>query len=150
VFWLAVGLVGFLFGVELGGAWFADQSDWIITLAAVGLGVLGMVMAIVLERVAIALAGFYAAAYVALIVGRLSGHEVLPFFVPIAAGVVGAIATALLTDPAIIALTALFGSAAAASAMDLDPIPRALAFAALALLGSLAQYAVLVRRRRST
>lgn len=148
LFWLVVGLVGFLLGVGLGELWFVDQPTWLIAMAALLLGVLGAVVALVFERFAIALAGFYAAGYIALAVAGQLGYESVSVFVPLGAGLIGALVTALLTDWAIIVLTALVGSAAVVSAFDLGARLEALAFVALALTGGLVQYAIRGRHRR--
>jgi hypothetical protein len=44
-----------------------DQAQWICFLVAVGAGFLGTLLAVLAQRVAFALAGFYGGAYLALI-----------------------------------------------------------------------------------
>lgn len=150
VFWLVIGLIGFLFGVQLGQSWLADQPIWLIALAAAVLGVLGAVLAIVFERVAFALAGFYLAAYLAAVLSAGLGHASVAVLAPLIAGVIGAIIAALLTDWVIIVLSALAGSAAVVSVMGFAPSVEALVFSILALAGIIVQYAVLSRHRRQS
>lgn len=147
LFWLVVGLVGFLLGMGVGEAWFGDQPAWVIALAALLLGALGAVLALVLQRFAIALVGFFAAGYIALAVASQLGYTSVPPLVPFGAGLVGAVITALLTDWAIIVLTALVGAAAVVSALDFAPALKGLAFVVLSLIGGLVQYGMMGRRR---
>jgi hypothetical protein len=57
LFWLFVGVAGFVFGLNLatellGG----EQADWLILAAGLAVGLLGAVVAIVVQRIAIGIA----------------------------------------------------------------------------------------------
>ena len=70
VFWLFIAIAGFYLGVELTRALLVSQPNWLIWLVAIGVGVVGAVIAMLFQRVAFALGGFYAGGYLALIVAE--------------------------------------------------------------------------------
>jgi len=67
LFWLFVAVAGFYLSFEAARALLADQPAWLIWLVAIAAGLLGAVLAMLFQRVGFALAGFYAAAYIALV-----------------------------------------------------------------------------------
>ena len=73
LFWLFVGVVGFLAGMRLGAQLVTGQSEIVILTLAIGVGVLAAVLAIVLQRVAVALAGGLAGGMLAMRLAVLLG-----------------------------------------------------------------------------
>jgi hypothetical protein len=75
LFWLFVGVVGFFAGLRLALQVLghgAQGMRWIVALAA---GLLGVVLALALQRMAVALAGFFVGAYAAaLLLGTNFSH----------------------------------------------------------------------------
>jgi hypothetical protein len=148
IFWLFIAAIGFLAGIELAQALLADQSTWLALVAGIGMGLVGAVLAIVYERVAFALAGFYAATFLVITYADRIGFTDMPAIMPYVAGVFGALLAVLLTDWSIIVLSALAGAAAIVSAFALQPGVEAVSFLALALIGILVQWSMLASRRR--
>ena len=149
IFWLFIALIGFLAGIELAGIWLAGQPPWLLLLVGLGAGVTGAVLAIVLERVGFALAGFYAAVFLAMAYGAKLGLNVQSQFVLFGIGLVGAVLVALLTDWAIIFLSAMAGAAAILSVFNLQPVAEAVCLVVLIAIGVLVQRAMLVQQRKS-
>ncbi len=147
IFWLFIAVIGFLLGTELAHAWLAAQPVWFVLVAGIVAGLAGAVLAIVYERVAFALAGFYAAAFLVMTYADKPGFASMPAATPYIAGVFGALLAALLTDWTIIVLSALAGAAAIVSVLALQPAVEAVSFLALALAGVLVQWNMLARRR---
>src|SRR5215813_10822312 len=58
LFWLFVAAVGFWMGVELTPYLLQHPPPWLAVVVALFLGVLGAVLAFILQKVAIAIAGF--------------------------------------------------------------------------------------------
>ena len=112
IFWLFIALVGFLVGIEFAEIWLAGQPTWLIVAVAIAAGLIGAVLSMLFERVAFALSGFYATAYLAIIFAAKFGFDIVPVSVIFAAGLLGAFLTALLMDWAIIVLSSLAGAAA--------------------------------------
>jgi hypothetical protein len=147
IFWLFIAVIGFLAGTELAQGWLADAPMWLALVAGIVLGLAGALVAIVYERVAFALAGFYAAAFLVIMYADKSGLANMPAATPYIAGAFGALLAALLTDWGIIVLSALAGAAAIVSEFALQPLIEAVCFLALAVVGMLVQRSMLVRRR---
>ena len=63
LFWLFVGCVGFIVGFELAGDMLQGQPEWVILVIALGVGVLGAIASIFLQRVFVVVAGFFAGGY---------------------------------------------------------------------------------------
>ena len=146
IFWLFIALIGFLLGTELAHAWLAGQPAWFALVAGIVAGLLGAVLAIVYERVAFALAGFYAAVFLVISYADRPGFASMPAITPYVAGLFGALLAALLTDWTIIVLSALAGAAAIVSVLALQPPVEVVTFMALATIGILVQRSMLARR----
>lgn len=140
LFWLAVGVLGFLMGVQLAAELLAEAQLAIQLLAAAAAGVLGAILAVVFQRVAFVIGGFLAGAYlahgVAVGVGSNPEPQVIWFAV---GGVAGAVIAAILMDWAIIALTSLAGAGAIVNTLDVSDGVTALLFVILAAVGIAAQ-----------
>jgi len=113
LFWLFVAVVGFAFGASLGSQFFQGQPDWVILIIALGAGLLGALLALFLQKVAIALAGFIGGGYIALYLvnalgwGTPDSSAWLPFLI---GGVIGLVLMIALFDWALIALSSLIGA----------------------------------------
>lgn len=114
LYWAFVGIAGFLLGWALAQEFLADKEQWLQIVAALGAGVLGAILAIFIQRLAFAIGGFFAGAYLAtILVARLhpGGDPHLQIWW-IVGGIIGAIVAAMLMDWAIIVLSSLAGAAA--------------------------------------
>jgi hypothetical protein len=67
LFWLFVGVVGFVAGVEAAPYLLPHQTELFILIVAIFLGLLGALLALFLQKIAIALAGFAAGGYLAMV-----------------------------------------------------------------------------------
>ncbi len=139
LFWLFVGLAGFFAGFAFIRTYLAVDSDLLLLLVGVILGLVGAVLAIVLERVAFALAGFYAGGYLVLALAEPFGYgSVNPalFFI---GGIVAAAFAWVFMDWAIIVLSSLAGAGMIVMSFAGSPGASLVAFAALAAFGILVQ-----------
>jgi hypothetical protein len=139
LFWLFVAIAGFLSGMLFGDLLLPDQAHWIRLLVAVGAGVLGALLAVLAQRVAFALAGFYGGAYLALISAQSFGAEGGSILVLVLGGVIGALIATLITDWAIIVISSLVGAGAVVEALPLEQGVRIIVFVALVAAGILVQ-----------
>ena len=73
IFWLTVAIVGFLVGMEFAGMLLVDQPTWVLLAVGLGAGLVGAVLAVLVQRVAFGLAGFFAGAYLTVIVTQSLG-----------------------------------------------------------------------------
>jgi hypothetical protein len=112
LFWLFVAVSGFVLGVVVTPLLLPGQPDWLILVVALGLGLVGAILAIVLQQVAAVIAGFIFGGYGLLSLLAAIGQNVSPWewAVYLLGGMVGAILVAYLFDPALIGLSALAGA----------------------------------------
>jgi hypothetical protein len=149
LFWLFVALVGFLLGMELTWVILGEQPKWVMLFIGLGTGLVGALLAVLVERVAFALAGFYAGAYLALIGAQsfgVVGNTILLFAV---GGLIGAVFAALIMDWVIIVLSCLVGAGAVVVSLGLGQTMSLLIFLVLALSGTFLQARIMVRSRKS-
>ncbi|HQI02241.1 MAG TPA: DUF4203 domain-containing protein [Deltaproteobacteria bacterium] len=150
LFWLFVGVTGFLYGLLLGPGFIHNQPGWVILGVAVAAGVLGSLLAIFLQRVVIVLAGFSAGSYLAYsLMGSLYpgiGQNV--WIVSIIVGVCCAVLFSVFFDWAIILLSSLLGAFLITHSFHEGPQITTVAFAILAIAGVAVQ-ANLIPRKNS-
>jgi len=142
LFWLFVGCVGFIVGFELAGDLLQGQPAWVILVIALGVGVLGALASIFLQRIFIVVAGFLAGGYCLSTLAPMAfdaKSEVIPWIAFAVGGVVGAILTAALLDPALIIMSSLAGATAVSQNVPLNPSAREILFIVLAVLGIIVQ-----------
>ncbi len=152
LFWVFVGAAGFIAGLNIAETLFAGAQAW--TILAVGLiaAVIGAVLAIFLQKVMVAVAGFLIGGY--LILELLpAAHIVLPqtwdLFAYIAGGITGAILVVSLFDWALIILSSVTGALMITRGLHLTGSSAGVFTLALLILG-IAGQASFMRRRRST
>ena len=139
VFWLFVAIAGFLVGMEFIDLLLTNQSIWIKLLGGLGAGLLGALVAIFVQRISFALAGFFAGAYFGLLLSQSLGVGGASLILAVAGGVIGAIVAALLMDWAIIILSCLVGAGAVVSRLGLRDVNTAIVFIVLVIIGILVQ-----------
>ena len=151
IYWLFVGIIGFFAGMNLATHWLTPQPEWLVLVIAVGAGLLGAVLAIFAQRLAVGLAGFFAGGHFALLLLPNLGYATsdrVALVVFVLVGIVAAILAVALFDWALIILSALIGAALIANwAVDASNI-RALVFLGLFVLGFAVQ-ASMRRGRKS-
>ena len=151
LFWLCVAAVGFAAGVEIAPHLVHEPSPLLALAVALVLGLIGALLALFLQKVAVAVLGFLAG-------GKLAGAIAAAFFVHYAqystvifviGGVVGAILLLALFDWALIVVSSLIGAHLIQSAIVLPASGSTIVFIGLAVLGILVQAASL-RGSRAT
>jgi hypothetical protein len=112
LFWLFVAVAGFVLGVMVAPLLLPGQPDWLILLVALGLGLVGAILAVVVQQLAVALAGFIFGGYALLSLLPALGLSVSPWewLVYVVGGISGAVLVLYLFDPALIGLSALAGA----------------------------------------
>ena len=149
LFWLFVGAIGFLVGFELASLWLSDQAAWLVVVTGIVAGLVGAILAVIFQRVGFALAGFYAAIYLAIAFSGKLGLDSASPTILLVAGVAGAILTLLLTDWAIIVLSALAGAVAISSIFFMEPLAELASIVVLASIGIIVQRRMLTRSRNT-
>jgi uncharacterized membrane protein YeaQ/YmgE (transglycosylase-associated protein family) len=140
LFWLFVGAVGFVLGVEVATALFPHQPDWSL-IAGLILGLIGAVIAIFVQKIALGIAGFLSGGYflmAALRTWEMQTPETawISFLV---GGVIGALLIYAVFNWALIILSSLSGAHFILHPFALSHTAATAAFFALALFGIMAQ-----------
>src|SRR5512144_242585 len=104
LFWLLLAALGFAFGLMAASQLFHIENATIALAVAVGCGILGALLTIFLERLAVEVAGFLAGAYIAsaLTGGGQGGFP--SWIVFVVGGIIGLVLVALLFEWALVAL----------------------------------------------
>lgn len=141
LFWVFVGAFGFLAGVQIAAQVARAQPEWLLLLIAAGLGIVGAVLAIVLQRVAVAVAGWFAGGWLAIrLVLALGWQADSTLWIAFIVGaVLAAVLVSLLFDWALIVLSALTGAILVSNALPWGQPAGAIAAAVLFALGALMQ-----------
>src|SRR6266567_773552 len=149
LFWLCVAAVGFAAGVEIAPHLVEEPSPLLALTVALVLGLIGALLALFLQKIAIAVLGFLAG-------GKLAGAIAAAFFVQYAqhstviflvGGIIGAILLLFLFDCALIVVSSLIGAHLIQSAIVLPASGSTIVFIALAIIGILVQAASLRRNQ---
>ena len=142
LFWLFVGGVGFLVGFSFASQALQGQPQWVLLLTAVGVGLLAAIISIFLERLVVAIAGFFAGGYFLSSLVLAVHHNSPPavrWIAFVVGGLVGAILTAALLDPALILLSSLAGATAITQNVPLQPAGQGILFVVLLVFGIIIQ-----------
>jgi hypothetical protein len=152
-FWLFVGAVGFVTGLQLATAFWRGPEVWAIIFGLI-LGVIFALLAIFLQTITIGIAGFLAGAFVlSTLVGSLGTSSGINWITYIIGGVIGLALVIFLFDWAIITLSSLAGASLLVQAFlpqDGAVGTNRLIFFILFIIGVLVQGAVLRSEKSST
>ncbi len=138
LFWLFVGCIGFIVGFELANQMLLGQAAWVILVIALGVGVLGAIASIFLQRIFVIVAGFFSGGYCLSNFAPTVLHsngEVVQWIAFAVGGLLGAILSGILLDPALIVLSSLAGATAVSQNVPLEPQARTVLFIVLLVLG---------------
>lgn len=150
LFWLLVAAVGFAAGVQLAPSLVHEPSQLLVITAALVLGFIGALLALFLQKFAIAIVGFVTG-------GRLAVAIMTAFFVQqettfaltfIIGGIVGGLLFLLLFDWALIFLSSIVGAYMILTAVTLPRTGEAIALVVITVVGVVVQ-AGLSRRAKT-
>lgn len=142
LYWLFVGIAGFALGWYIGMTYINSDQTWVQWLIAIGLGILGAVLARLLQKTALGVAGFIAGGYgLVFLLQTLNvkvGDVTWPFF--LAGGIVGLVLILSLFEMALIVLTAWLGSALVLQGLSVKGGAETVIFFVLLIFGALVQW----------
>ena len=151
LFWLFVAALGFAVGLEIAAYFMKEPPQWMTLLVALGCGIIGAILALLLQKIAIAIAGFVAG-------GRIAWALAAAFFVDHAhyrgitfliGGIVGALLLLALFDWVLILLSSIEGAHLISSGVTLPEKGTMILFIALAVIGVIVQSSMFRRSRRA-
>jgi hypothetical protein len=123
LFWLFVGFIGFAVGFHYGASVWQIQSQLLLFGLAALMGIIGAVLAVFFQKIAVGLAGFAGGGYIALNLINLLGIRLdqlawLPYLI---GGIIGMLMLFFIFDWALIFISALAGAAMITQALSLNP-----------------------------
>jgi MFS family permease len=147
LFWLAVAAVGFAAGFELAPRLVHEPTPLLMLTFALVLGFIGALLALFLQKVAIAIAGFLAGGKLATALAAAFFLEHAHYFAItfLVGGILGALLLLVMFDWALIFLSAIVGAHLVQRTIVLPPSGQTILFIVLAALGVLVQASMLRR-----
>ncbi|MCB2147820.1 MAG: TMEM198/TM7SF3 family protein [Deltaproteobacteria bacterium] len=110
LFWLFVGVVGFAAGLQAAQLYFGPHPFWVLWAVGLVCGIIGAVLALFFQKLAIGIGGFVAGSTIALHLSLMMGYDP-GALVALIGGILGAVALYLLFDWALIILSSVAGAA---------------------------------------
>jgi hypothetical protein len=149
LYWLFVGGAGFVLGTELATWFMQGQPAWVTVLVALVVGIVGALLALFVQRLALAAAGFVAGGYVAASLVSVLGIEAgwLSWLAYLFGGLLGGVLVTALLDWALLVLSSLASAALIVQTIQLGLLPTALLFLVLAALGIAVQARLMWREQ---
>jgi hypothetical protein len=149
-FWFFVGVGGFLAGWYLALHYLPPDRGTLVLITAVAAGIIGILLALLLQKVAIIVGGFIAGGFALVTLAPSLGplgavHPAIPFVI---GGVIGALVLRAVFDIGLIALSALAGSALLLEVLHIKDPFRIPLMVVLAVIGAAVQWKFKERGKR--
>ena len=142
LFWLFVGAIGFMGASDAAAIHFSGLPHWQILIISLAAGILGILLALFFQKLAILLVGFYAGGYLAVSLFNtlnMAAPPALPWAPFVIGGLLGAVLLYLLFDWTLIALSSLAGAALITQTIQMNVVPPVILLAVLSLAGVIIQ-----------
>jgi len=152
LFWLFVAAMGFVFGAQIAAQVMHEPaSSPVVLLVAILFGIVGGLLAILLQKFAIGLAGFIAGGRIAQgLAAAFFAHPPSTQIIFLIGGILGAIIFVVLFDWALIFFSSVEGAHLITSAIILPQTGRVILFIVLVVIGIGVQSSMLSPARRSS
>jgi hypothetical protein len=137
LFWLFVGLMGFAAGLLLANQLLPEMPEWVTLVLAIAVGLLGALLAVFLQRLAIGVAGFLAGALAgSTLANSFAAQSSVALWVGIiVGGILGAILLATVFDLGLMALSSFVGATLVVQALNLQAETAVVVTIVLFILG---------------
>lgn len=142
LFWLFMAGLGFLAGFNLAAQLLVPQPDWMLLLIGVLSGIIGALLAILLQYTTVGIAGFLSGAYLTLLIWQsltIPGPDWIMWLTAALFGAVTLILFLVFFDWALIVSSAFIGALSLVQMTGWDPLWQLLTFALLVISGILFQ-----------
>jgi uncharacterized membrane protein YhaH (DUF805 family) len=151
LYWLVVGLLGFIGGMMLVNKLFEGMSGTTQMLIALGIGVIGGALTLLIQKVALSVAGFAAGGYIALSVIRLLDINLgsWSWVLIVVFGLLGILLVTRIFGWALTLLSSLCGAMIIVQVIHLKGVAAMTAAGAIFLFGVLVQSAILRKGKKA-
>ncbi len=120
LYWMFVAGVGFVAAMYFAGDVLELEQEWVTLAVALLAGIVGALLAVFLQKLAVGLAGFLAVAYLVQVISTDMGFDGrVQTIAVLVAGVLGAIVAGTLFDWGLIVISSLTGAALLVDSFDL-------------------------------
>jgi len=148
LYWFFVAVAGFVVVMDLAREYFDLGEGWVTLALAVGAGIGGALLAVFLQKLAVALAGFVVVAYVAGALAESMGQSgTLAMVAVLLAGALGGAVAGYLFDGSLILMSSIGGAALLVDAFDLRHQAALAVMVVVAIAGVVIQSNILRRDR---
>jgi hypothetical protein len=150
LFWVFVGAAGFIFGSTLASQFLIGQSAFVIVGVGLAAGLVGIVLAIFAQHLAVGVAGFVMGSYVlTYLLSSFGGVGTdWTWLAVVGGGVIGAVLVVAFFDFALIALSTLAGAELIVQVLNLERLTTFVLFIVLVAIGAAIQVSTLRTKRR--
>ncbi|PWT88568.1 MAG: hypothetical protein C5B54_10440 [Acidobacteria bacterium] len=137
LFWLFVGILGFVIGFHFAEKGLGGQTQMVQLLIAVVVGIAGALIAIFLQRLAIGIAGFFTGVYLTQLILAAGNWQSISWvwLLFLLGGVICAAVSMLVFDWALIILSSLTGAGLIIESLHLSASEQGIVFLVLAIVG---------------
>jgi hypothetical protein len=139
IFWLFVAGTGFAAGLFFARDYFQVESELLVLAIALLAGLIGALLALLLQKLAIGVAGFLAGGFLGATLFQAFDAEALAWIGFLLVGVFGAVLMLMVFDWALILLSSLIGAAFIVDALPVKETESFIVFAAAFVIGVVAQ-----------
>lgn len=149
LFWLFVAAIGFAIGLQLAPYLMQNPPPWLSLAISLALGLLGALLAFLLQKLAIGIAGFLVGGRVAvaMVAAFMANHAQYYGITFVIGGIIGALLLLALFDWALIIFSSIEGARLVADAVHLPSTGTTILVVVLAIFGIIVQ-AMMFRGRR--
>jgi hypothetical protein len=150
LYWLLVGIIGFTAGILFTSRFLHIESEIMVVLIGLGVGILFALLAVFIQSLAIGAAGFFGGGYILLGFAGMLGLDkgILSLIVFILGGVIGVLLVAWLFDWALITISSLAGASMLVEALNLQRAAGGILLLILVIVGVSVQGAILRREKQ--
>ena len=145
LFWLFVGCLGFVVGLQAAQLHFGLQPAWVAWAAGALLGLVGALLALFFQKVAIVAGGFAAGYTIAAYLTMVAGFKAV-LLIEVIGGAIGAILLYILFDWALIGLSAVAGATLVVQALNWQLRVENVLYVALIAAGIIFQSALFIKK----
>lgn len=152
LYWLFVGAAGFVLGLEIATRVFTPDQAWLIWVIALAGGIIGALLAVFVQYLAVGIAGFVAGGYILFFLFDLLNLSLgrWTWVVYLLGGIIGAVLVLALFDWALIIISSLVGAGMILEGLQdgpfvIGPAVSVLVFLMLVGVGVVVQAAVFGR-----
>ena len=146
LFWLFVGCVGFVAGLQMAQLYLGLQPVWMVWAIALLFGLFGALLAMFFQTLAIGLGGFAAGSTITAYIASMLGYVAVPPII-IIGGIAGAILLFVTFDWALIGLSSVAGATLIVQSLKLSSQVEIILYTVLIAAGVVFQATMLHRQR---